>query len=56
MGRIRQYRLDMVMMLLLNGKERTLEECIKIGAEAGLSFVKLWNVGDLGLLEFRLAL
>ena len=54
-GRIRQYRLDLVMMLMWNSKERTLEEFIKIGEEAGLSFVKLWNTGDLGLLEFRLA-
>ena len=44
------------MMILLNGKERTLEECIEIGTEAGLSFVKLWNVGEMGLLEFHLAL
>ena len=43
-------------MLLLNGKERTLEEFIKIGEAAGLSYVKLWNASGLGLLEFRLAL
>ena len=55
MGRIRQYNLDLAMMLMLNGKERTLDEFIKIGEEAGLSFVKLWNTSDLGLLEFRLA-
>jgi len=55
-GRIRQYRLDLVMMLVFNSKERTLEEFIKIGEEAGLSFVKLWNTSDLGLLEFRLEL
>ena len=56
MGRIHRYRLDLVMMLLHNGKERTLEEFIKIGVEAGLSFVKLWDTSDMGLLEFRLAL
>ena len=56
MGRIRQYRLDMAMMLLFNSKERTLEESIEMGAKAGLSFVKLWYVGDTSLLEFCLAL
>jgi len=56
LGRIRQYRLDLVMMLVCNSKERTLEEFIKVGEEAGLSFVKYWNTrSDLGLLEFRLA-
>ena len=44
------------MMLMHNGKERTLEEFIKIGVGAGLSFVKLWDTGNMGLLEFRLAL
>jgi hypothetical protein len=56
LGRIRQYSLDLTLMLLLNSKERTLEEFIKIGEEAGLSFVKVWNMSDLGLLEFRLVL
>ena len=46
----------MTLMLMWNSKERTLEEFVKIGEEAGLSFVKLWNAGDMGLLEFRLAL
>jgi len=44
------------MMLMLNSKERTLEEIIKIGEEAGLSFVRLWNTSESGLLEFRLAI
>ena len=56
MGRIHQYELDLTLMLMLNSKLRTLEEFIKIGEEAGLCFVKLWNAGDLSLLEFRLAL
>ena len=43
------------MMLVFNSKERTLEEFIKMGVEAGLSFVKIWNTSDLGLLEFQLA-
>ena len=43
------------MMVTSNGKERTLEEFIKLGVEAGLSFVKFWNTSGMGLLEFRLA-
>jgi hypothetical protein len=53
---IRPYSVDLTLMLVWNSKERTLEEFIKIGEEAGLCFVKLWNMSDLGLLEFRLAL
>ncbi|RDB18706.1 3-O-methyltransferase 2 [Hypsizygus marmoreus] len=54
-GRIRQYNLDLDMMVMLNGKERTLEEFLKLGEESGLSFVKLWEVGELGVVEFRLS-
>ena len=46
----------MTTMVMQNGKQRTFEEFLKIGEEAGLSFVKLWNTSDMGLLEFRLAL
>jgi len=45
------------MMTLLNSKEHTLEEFVEIGEEAGLSFVKLWDLWDLGelsVVEFRL--
>ncbi|KAF5380189.1 hypothetical protein D9615_006186 [Tricholomella constricta] len=54
-GRIRQYNLDMDMMVMLNSKERTLEEFISIAEDAGLGFVKLWHLGELGVVEFRLA-
>ena len=54
-GSIRQYNIDLNMMVLLNGKERTLEELAEIGKKAGLRFVKLWSgCGDLGLVEFCL--
>ena len=55
-GSIRQYNLDLNMLVLLNGKQRTFEEFVGIGEKAGLRFVKLWGgCGDLGLVEFRLA-
>ena len=53
-GRIRQYNLDIHMMTLLNSEERRLPEFIKLGEAAGLEFVKLWDVGEMGLVEYRL--
>ncbi|GLB39351.1 putative S-adenosyl-L-methionine-dependent methyltransferase [Lyophyllum shimeji] len=52
-GRIRQYNLDLDMMVMLNSKERTLDEFIDIGEKSGLSFVKLWDLGEMGVVEFR---
>ena len=54
-GRIRQYNLDLDMMVMVNSQERRLEEFIKLGQEAGLEFVKLWDLGETGVVEFRLA-
>ena len=53
-GRIRQYNLDIQMMSMLNSEERRLSEFIKLGEAAGLEFVKLWDLGELGLVEYRL--
>ncbi|KAF7323937.1 Methyltransf-2 domain-containing protein [Mycena kentingensis (nom. inval.)] len=53
-GRIRQYYLDVSLMALLNGGERTLEEYIQLGEQAGLRFVKLWDFGDMSGVEFDL--
>jgi hypothetical protein len=54
-GRIRQYALDLDMMVMANSQERRLEEFIKLGEEAGLKFVKLWYVGEMCAVELRLA-
>ncbi|KAF7782904.1 hypothetical protein Agabi119p4_2280 [Agaricus bisporus var. burnettii] len=51
-ARIRQYTMDINMMTLLNSKERTLEDFIGLGESAGLQFVKLWETGEMGLVEF----
>ena len=53
-GRIRQYNLDLQMMTVLNSEQRRLPEFIKLGEAAGLEFVKLWDLGENGLVEYRL--
>ncbi|KAJ6631080.1 S-adenosyl-L-methionine-dependent methyltransferase [Mycena sp. CBHHK59/15] len=53
-GKVRQYNLDLTMLLCYNAKERTLQELIKLGEASGLSFTKLWEFGELGAVEFRL--
>jgi hypothetical protein len=53
-GKVRQYNLDMTMLLCYNSKERTLQEFVKLGEDAGLKFVKLWEFGELGAVEFGL--
>jgi hypothetical protein len=53
-GRKRQYNLDMQMMSLLNSEERRLPEFIRLGEAAGLEFVKLWDLNEMSLVEYRL--
>ncbi|KAJ3504647.1 hypothetical protein NLJ89_g7832 [Agrocybe chaxingu] len=55
-GRIRQYNLDLDMLTMLNSEERRLRDFIRLGERAGLRFKKLWDMGELGLVEFRLPL
>ncbi|KAG6901385.1 hypothetical protein C0995_012649 [Termitomyces sp. Mi166 len=52
-GQIRPYNLDLCVMVLLNSKERTLEELIDIASKADLQFVKLWCTGETGVVEFQ---
>ncbi|TFK38230.1 S-adenosyl-L-methionine-dependent methyltransferase [Crucibulum laeve] len=53
-GRIRQYNVDVDMMILLNSQERNIDGFIKLGETAGLKIVKVWDLGELGLVEFGL--
>ena len=53
-GSIRQYNLDLHMMTMLNSEERRLPEFIRLGEAVGLEFVKLWDLGEMGLVEYRL--
>ncbi|KAK7453204.1 hypothetical protein VKT23_011884 [Stygiomarasmius scandens] len=50
----RLYFQDLNMMQQFNSKERTLEEFIEMGNKAGFEFVKLWDGGEAGILEFNL--
>ena len=53
-GRIRQYNLDIDMMTMLNSEERQLDAFVKLGDAAGLKFERLWDFGEMGLVEYRL--
>ena len=53
-GRIRQYNLDLHMMTLFNSEERRLPDFIRLGEAVGLELVKLWDLGEMGLVEYRL--
>ncbi|KAJ7243201.1 S-adenosyl-L-methionine-dependent methyltransferase [Mycena haematopus] len=50
-GRIRQYYLDVSLMVLVNSQERTLDEYVKLGEDAGLKFMKVWEFGDMSGVE-----
>lgn len=53
-GGIRQYNLDLDMMVLANSKERSVDDFIRLVEEAGLTFVKVWVCGEMSATEFRL--
>ena len=53
-GRIRQYNLDIVMMTMFNSEQRQLDAFVKLGDGAGLKFERLWDFGEMGLVEYRL--
>jgi len=40
------------MMVLCNSQERCLDHFVQLGKKAGLEFVKVWDVGELGVIEF----
>ena len=42
------------MMSLFNSEERRLPDLIKLGEGAGLEFVQMWDLGEMGLVEYRL--
>jgi len=52
-GRIRQYNLDFEMLIFMNSEVRSLEKFKKLGEAAGLKFVKHWDLGETGLVEYR---
>jgi len=42
------------MLCILNSEERRLDSFIKLGDASGLKFEKLWDFGEMGLVEYRL--
>lgn len=42
-------------MELFNGEERTLDGYTNLAEAAGLKFVKFWDLGEMGIVEFSLA-
>lgn len=48
-GRIRQYNPDIIAMQLMNGEGRTLARHTKLAEDAELQFVKLWDLGEMGV-------
>ncbi|KAJ7214521.1 S-adenosyl-L-methionine-dependent methyltransferase [Mycena pura] len=52
-GRVRPYAQDINMMVCLNSQERTLPGFIQLGALSGFEFVKLWDLGEVDLIEFK---
>jgi len=41
-------------MAMLNSEERRLPQFIGLGDAAGLELVKLWDLGEMSLVEYRL--
>jgi hypothetical protein len=47
--------MDVAMMTMFNSEERHLQAYIRLGEASGLAFVKLWDFGESGIVEFRMA-
>ncbi|EJD39500.1 S-adenosyl-L-methionine-dependent methyltransferase [Auricularia subglabra TFB-10046 SS5] len=54
-GAQRKYNQDINMMAGFNSRERTLDDFVAMGTEAGLEFTKLWEGGDPAIVEFEAA-
>ena len=50
-ARIRQYAIDMAVMALFNGTERVLKDVVKLANAADLQLVKVWELGELAIIE-----
>jgi hypothetical protein len=54
-GNIRPYAQDVNLMMLMNAKERSLDEFKALGIQAGLEFVRVWDIVESGIVEFKVA-
>ncbi|KAI3603712.1 hypothetical protein WG66_006691 [Moniliophthora roreri] len=53
-GNIRHYNQDVNMLAMFNSRERTCEEYATLGEEAGLCLIKVWDLAETYMLEFKL--
>ncbi|TFL03932.1 S-adenosyl-L-methionine-dependent methyltransferase [Pterulicium gracile] len=53
-GSVRGYAQDVNMMTLFNGKERTISDMRYLGERNGLEVVRVWDLAELGIVEFKL--
>ncbi|KAK0474571.1 S-adenosyl-L-methionine-dependent methyltransferase [Armillaria novae-zelandiae] len=51
-GRMTQYNMDVEMMCVCNSQERSLDHFVKLGKEAGLRFVRVWDAREASTFEF----
>lgn len=54
MGNIRPYNQDVNMLSCFNAGERELSQFINLADKAGLTFTKLWDLLEGGIIEFRI--
>ncbi|KAK0220873.1 S-adenosyl-L-methionine-dependent methyltransferase [Armillaria nabsnona] len=53
-GRILQYNIDLDMMCVFNSQERRLDQFNGLGKRSGLKFMRVWDLGETGIVEFCL--
>ncbi|KAG6335262.1 hypothetical protein ID866_3818 [Astraeus odoratus] len=54
-GNTRLYQQDLIMWIVHDAKERTLEDSISLAKDAGLRFEKVYDLGQTAVLEFTAA-
>ncbi|KAF7300611.1 Methyltransf-2 domain-containing protein [Mycena chlorophos] len=54
-GGVLQYYIDIAMLLQLNSADHTLDEYVEWGEQVGLKFLRVWEFGEMGGVEFGLA-
>ncbi|KAJ4469875.1 S-adenosyl-L-methionine-dependent methyltransferase [Lentinula aciculospora] len=51
-GQIRLHEQDILMLNIYNARERTIDEVVELGREAGLKLEKVWDLAETSVLEF----
>ncbi|KAK0501920.1 S-adenosyl-L-methionine-dependent methyltransferase [Armillaria luteobubalina] len=53
-GGMIQYNIDLNMMCITNSQEHSLDHFVELGKEAGLRFVRVWDMREASIIEFCL--